>query len=103
MFRNTRTLYAAVAAACSLGLIGTVGGTAYAGTPSTVRASPPIYLDTSYSFPERAADLVSFIPARIAEDDEASQPWPAPSFFRPPHFSSCRTGRERLGFVRDLF
>ena len=28
---------------------------------------------------------------------------PALSFFIPLHFSSCRTGRERLGFVRDLF
>ncbi|MFE9451862.1 glycoside hydrolase family 3 C-terminal domain-containing protein [Streptomyces sp. NPDC006739] len=62
-------LRAAVAAVCSLGLLGTVGGTAHAAPRSPVRASPPIYLDTSYSFPERAADLIS----RMSLDEKIQQ------------------------------
>ena len=70
MHRNTTwSRYAAVAAVCSLGLIGTAGGTAQAGSPSQVRASPPLYLDTSYSFQERSADLVS----RMSLEEKALQ------------------------------
>jgi beta-glucosidase-like glycosyl hydrolase len=66
---NTPLLRAAVAAVCCLGLVTTVGGTAHAGPRSAVRASPPIYLDTSYSFQERAADLVS----RMSLDEKVQQ------------------------------
>jgi len=66
---NTPLIRAAMAAVCSLGLLGAVGGTAHAGPRPAVRASPPIYLDTSYSFPERAADLVS----RMSLDEKIQQ------------------------------
>ncbi|WP_225850388.1 glycoside hydrolase family 3 C-terminal domain-containing protein [Streptomyces sp. HPF1205] len=70
MRRNkARILRAALAAVCSLGLVSTVGGTAHAGQRSAVRASPPIYLDTTYSFQERAADLVS----RMSLDEKVQQ------------------------------
>ncbi|WP_333739234.1 glycoside hydrolase family 3 C-terminal domain-containing protein [Streptomyces sp. IBSBF 2806] len=66
---TTPLLRTAVAAVCSFGLLATVGATAHAGPQSAVRASPPIYLDTSYSFPERAADLVS----RMSLDEKVLQ------------------------------
>ena len=66
---NAPWLRAAVAAVCAFGLLGTVGGTAHAGPRSAVRASPPIYLDTSHSFAERAADLVS----RMSLDEKIQQ------------------------------
>ncbi|MGW2638432.1 glycoside hydrolase family 3 C-terminal domain-containing protein [Streptomyces sp. NPDC001348] len=66
---NTPSLRAAVAAACCLGMLGAAAGTAHAGPRSAIRASPPIYLDTSYSFPERAADLVS----RMSLDEKIQQ------------------------------
>ncbi len=41
---------------------------------------------------------------RAVEPDGPSRPQPAPWLFSPASlFCSCRTGRERLGFVRDLF
>ncbi|WP_037913979.1 glycoside hydrolase family 3 C-terminal domain-containing protein [Actinacidiphila yeochonensis] len=56
--RRQAGLAAACALVCALGLTATAGGTALA-QASTVAAATPIYLDTSYSFQERAADLVS--------------------------------------------
>jgi beta-glucosidase len=67
--RRTPLLRAAVAAVCSFGLLGAAGGTAQAGPPPAVRASPPLYLDTSYPFAERAADLVS----RMSLDEKVQQ------------------------------
>lgn len=66
---NTPSLRAAVAAVCCFGMLGAAGGAAHAGLRSAIRASPPIYLDTSYSFPERAADLVS----RMSLDEKIQQ------------------------------
>jgi beta-glucosidase-like glycosyl hydrolase len=58
-----------MATVCSLGLIGTAAAAAQAAPPAAARASLPIYLDTSYSFQERAADLVS----RMSLDEKVQQ------------------------------
>ncbi len=56
--RRRAGLAAVCAMACAVGLSATTGGTAAAHSPRAT-ASTPIYLDTHYSFQERAADLVS--------------------------------------------
>ncbi|MFJ2959606.1 glycoside hydrolase family 3 C-terminal domain-containing protein [Streptomyces sp. NPDC087270] len=56
--RRRAGLAAVCAMACAVGLSATYGGTAVAQAPHAA-ASTPIYLDTHYSFQERAADLVS--------------------------------------------
>ena len=56
--RRRAGLAAVCAMACAVGLSATTGGTAAAHSPRAA-ASTPIYLDTHYSFQERAADLVS--------------------------------------------
>ncbi|SEG06631.1 beta-glucosidase [Actinacidiphila yanglinensis] len=56
--RRRASLAAVCAMACAVGLSATYGGTAVAQAPHAA-ASTPIYLDTHYSFQERAADLVS--------------------------------------------
>ncbi|MFI1092604.1 glycoside hydrolase family 3 C-terminal domain-containing protein [Streptomyces sp. NPDC020917] len=48
-----------MATVCSLALVGPLAATAQARPPAVNQASTPIYLDTHYSFSERAADLVS--------------------------------------------
>ncbi|MFI0944106.1 glycoside hydrolase family 3 C-terminal domain-containing protein [Streptomyces sp. NPDC021020] len=49
----------ACAMACAAALTAGSGAAAAAGTPRATAAATPIYLDTHYSFEERAADLVS--------------------------------------------
>jgi beta-glucosidase len=56
--RRRAALAVVCAMACAVGLSG-YGGTALALTPSATASTTPVYLDTSYSFQERAADLVS--------------------------------------------
>ncbi|MEC3992125.1 glycoside hydrolase family 3 C-terminal domain-containing protein [Actinacidiphila sp. DG2A-62] len=68
-WRNSTARRAVTATVCSLGLIGTVAATAQARPPAAVRAALPIYLDTGYSFQERAADLVS----RMSLDEKVQQ------------------------------
>ncbi|MEV6116480.1 glycoside hydrolase family 3 C-terminal domain-containing protein [Streptomyces sp. NPDC052109] len=71
-WRSARLCSTAVAALCSLGLLSTALAAHPAlGAPAKPRASGtvPIYLDTSYSFQERAADLVS----RMALDEKVQQ------------------------------
>jgi beta-glucosidase len=60
---------AAMAAVCSLGLVGTLAAAAQASPPAVAQASVPIYQDTHYSFQERAADLVS----RMSLDEKVMQ------------------------------
>ncbi|MER6223105.1 glycoside hydrolase family 3 C-terminal domain-containing protein [Streptomyces sp900105755] len=70
--RSTCLRSAAVAALCSLGLLSTaLAAHPAAGVPARPAASSavPIYLDTSYSFQERAADLVS----RMTLDEKVQQ------------------------------
>ena len=58
--RRRAGLAALCAMACAVTLTGTYGGgTALAEAPRAAASSTPIYLDTHYSFQERAADLVS--------------------------------------------
>ncbi|UWE11730.1 glycoside hydrolase family 3 C-terminal domain-containing protein [Actinacidiphila bryophytorum] len=58
--RRRRAGVAAVCAmACAAAMSAGGGGTAAADTPRATAAATPIYLDTHYSFQERAADLVS--------------------------------------------
>lgn len=57
--RRRAGLAVVCAMACAAGLSATSGGTALAQAPSAKVAGTPVYLDTSYSFQERAADLVS--------------------------------------------
>jgi beta-glucosidase len=61
MRRGTYRRRFVVAAAMALAVAGAVSGTgaAHAAAPSAASAPVPIYLDTNYSFAERAADLVS--------------------------------------------
>ncbi|CAG7612821.1 glycoside hydrolase family 3 C-terminal domain-containing protein [Actinacidiphila bryophytorum] len=60
--------HAVTAALCTLGLICTATP-AHARPPAATAPSVPIYLDTGYSFQERAADLVS----RMSLDEKAQQ------------------------------
>ncbi|NUR03567.1 MAG: beta-glucosidase [Streptomyces sp.] len=60
---------AVMATVCSLGLVGPLAATAQARPPAVNQASTPIYLDTRYSFQERAADLVS----RMSLDEKVQQ------------------------------
>ncbi|MFC4034998.1 glycoside hydrolase family 3 C-terminal domain-containing protein [Streptomyces polygonati] len=57
--RRRAGLAAVCAMACAVGLSAGYGGTALAQAPSATASTTPVYLDTSYSFQERAADLVS--------------------------------------------
>jgi beta-glucosidase-like glycosyl hydrolase len=57
-----------MATVCSVGLVGTIAATAQT-TPARTIAQLPIYLNTHYSFQERAADLVS----RMTLDEKAAQ------------------------------
>ncbi|WP_405588875.1 glycoside hydrolase family 3 C-terminal domain-containing protein [Streptomyces sp. NBC_01190] len=57
--RRRAGLAAVCAMACALGLSASYGGTALAQAPAEATSTTPVYLDTSYSFQERAADLVS--------------------------------------------
>ncbi|SDM81667.1 glycoside hydrolase family 3 C-terminal domain-containing protein [Actinacidiphila guanduensis] len=59
----------ALAAVCSIGLVGTLAATAGAAPAHGAAPKVPIYLDTAYSFQERAADLVS----RMTLDEKAAQ------------------------------
>ncbi|WP_031517837.1 glycoside hydrolase family 3 C-terminal domain-containing protein [Streptomyces sp. NRRL F-5123] len=63
-----RATHAVTAALCTLGLL-SAAGPAHAGPPATAHAPVPIYLDTGYSFQERAADLVS----RMSLDEKVQQ------------------------------
>lgn len=66
---NPSVRYAVMATVCSLGLVGTSAVTAQATPPAATQASVPIYLNTAYSFQERAADLVS----RMSLDEKVQQ------------------------------
>ncbi|MYS21457.1 beta-glucosidase [Streptomyces sp. DvalAA-14] len=57
--RRRAGLAAVCAMACAVGLSAGYGGTALAQAPSATASTTPVYLDTGYSFQERAADLVS--------------------------------------------
>jgi beta-glucosidase-like glycosyl hydrolase len=57
--RRRAGLAAVCAMACAVGLSATYGGTAAVAQAPHAATSTPIYLDTHYSFQERAADLVS--------------------------------------------
>ncbi|MDX6354120.1 MAG: beta-glucosidase [Streptomyces sp.] len=57
--RRRAGLAAVCAMACAVGLSTGYSGTAQAEAPVAAVSATPIYLDTSYSFQERAADLVS--------------------------------------------
>ncbi|WP_329173901.1 glycoside hydrolase family 3 C-terminal domain-containing protein [Streptomyces sp. NBC_01477] len=57
--RRRAGLAAACALACAAAMTAGYGSTAAADTPRATAAATPIYLDTHYSFQERAADLVS--------------------------------------------
>ncbi|WP_328471588.1 glycoside hydrolase family 3 C-terminal domain-containing protein [Streptomyces sp. NBC_00448] len=57
-----------MATVCSVGLVATITATAQA-TPVQSSAQLPIYLNTTYTFQERAADLVS----RMTLDEKAAQ------------------------------
>ncbi|MFF6960832.1 glycoside hydrolase family 3 C-terminal domain-containing protein [Streptomyces sp. NPDC008317] len=57
--RRRAGLAAVCAMACAIGLTAGFGPSAAANTPQEAVAATPVYLDTHYSFQERAADLVS--------------------------------------------
>ncbi|MFI0898973.1 glycoside hydrolase family 3 C-terminal domain-containing protein [Streptomyces sp. NPDC020983] len=67
LLRNTAT-HAVTAALCTVGLLCTTTP-AHARPPAAAAPSVPIYLDTGYSFQERAADLVS----RMSLDEKVQQ------------------------------